>query len=239
MASYHMALKSHGKGKARDRSKYISRQGKYNDRTEDLVATGSGNLPEAVNGNPYSFWKNADKHERANGSACREFELALPGELTLEQHKEVLHQFIGAAFRDKPFEYAIHRPNGAISGTSNPHAHVLVSDRVSDGIDRPLEQIFRRYNPHYPSRGGCRKDSGGKPAHVLREELIAKRKLWADIQNAALARYGHAARVDHRTLEQQGINRAPEYHLGPARIRNMSNDAKEQYVARRQATRDE
>ncbi|WP_075122974.1 MobA/MobL family protein [Burkholderia paludis] len=234
MASYHMAIKSHGKGKAADRSKYITRQGKYNDRIEDLVATGHGNLPEAANGNPYSLWRNADKYERANGSACREFELALPGELTLEQQKEVLHQFINDIVGDKPYEYAIHRPSGAISGTSNPHAHVLLSDRVSDGIDRTLDQMFRRYNPHYPARGGCRKDSGGKPAHIVREELIATRERWADIQNEALKKHGHTARVDHRTLAQQGISRAPEHHLGPARVRNMSSTDKERYVTARE-----
>lgn len=237
MATYHLKVKSHGRGHAEDRAKYINREGKYDDHEDDLVASGSGNLPEAANGNPYDMWKNADKYERANGCACREFELALPIELALEQQKEILHQFINEAIGDKPYQYAIHEPAGALSGESNPHAHVLFTDRISDGIERPLSQMFQRYNPHYPSRGGCPKDSGGKPPHVQREELIAKRKLLADIQNSLLEKYGHAARVDHRSYKDRGIEREPEHHLGPARIRNMSKEDKEQYVEARMMQR--
>lgn len=230
MSTYHLRVKSHMKGKAADRSTYIAREGKYSYRSDDLVATGSGNLPESAKGNPYSLWKNADKHERANGCAAREFELALPTELTLEQQKEVLRDFIDGVIGDKPFQFAIHQPVGALSGQSNPHAHVLVCDRILDGIERPIDQIFRRYNPHYPSRGGARKDSGGKPAHVLREALIAQRKLWADIQNAALERHGHTARVDHRSLEEKGIGRAAERHIGPGAIRHMTEEDKARLV---------
>lgn len=226
MSTYHLRVKSHMKGKAADRSTYIAREGKYSHRRDDLVATGSGNLPESANGNPSILWKSADKYERANGCAAREFELALPAELTLEQQQEILHEFIDSAIRDKPFQVAIHHPIGALSGQCNPHAHVLVCDRIPDAIERPIEQMFRRYNPHYPSRGGARKDSGGKPAPVLREELVAKRKLWADIQNAALERHGHAARVDHRSLEAQGVDRAPEQHIGPGAIRHMTKEDK-------------
>jgi hypothetical protein len=233
MSTYHLRVKSHMKGKAADRSTYIAREGKYSNRADDLVVTGSGNLPESANGNPYCLWKSADRHERANGCAAREFELALPGELTLEQQKGVLHEFIDGAIGDKPFQFAIHQPVGALSCQSNPHAHVLVCDRIPDGIERPIDQMFRRYNPHYPSRGGLRKDSGGKPAPVLREELVAKRKLWADIQNAALERNGHAARVDHRSLEAQGIDRAPERHIGPGGIRNMTEEDKARLVQAR------
>jgi hypothetical protein len=233
MATYHMRIKSHGKGHAADRSKYIAREGKYVDRSEDLVATGSGNLPECANGNPNEFFKSADRYERANGCACRELELALPVELTVAQQKEILHEFINGVIGDKPYQYAIHHPAGSLSGQSNPHAHVLYSDRVSDGIERSLDQMFRRYNPHYPSRGGCPKDSGGKEPQTLREEMLAQRKLLADIQNSALEKYGHAARVDHRSYKDQGIEREPEQHLGPAYIRRMSDDDKAQYIETR------
>jgi hypothetical protein len=40
---------------------------------------------------------------------------------------------------------------------------------------------------------------------------------WAAIANEHLAEHGHAARIDHRTLEAQGVlDREPTYHKGPA-----------------------
>ncbi|MBJ3457182.1 MobA/MobL family protein, partial [Salmonella enterica subsp. enterica serovar Agona] len=41
------------------------------------------------------------------------------------------------------------------------------------------------------------------------------REAWADHANRALERAGHDARIDHRTLEAQGIERLPGVHLGP------------------------
>lgn len=42
------------------------------------------------------------------------------------------------------------------------------------------------------------------------------RERWAEMTNLALERAGHAARVDHRSLEEQGIDRIPGYHMGPS-----------------------
>lgn len=42
------------------------------------------------------------------------------------------------------------------------------------------------------------------------------RKQFADLQNAALARVGSTARVDHRSYERQGVERAATVHEGPA-----------------------
>ncbi|WP_259662986.1 MobA/MobL family protein, partial [Escherichia coli] len=39
------------------------------------------------------------------------------------------------------------------------------------------------------------------------------RLAWADHANRALERAGHDARIDHRTLEAQGIERLPGVHL--------------------------
>ena len=42
------------------------------------------------------------------------------------------------------------------------------------------------------------------------------RAKWADLTNERLRENGIAARVDHRSLEAQGIDREPTQHLGPA-----------------------
>jgi hypothetical protein len=47
------------------------------------------------------------------------------------------------------------------------------------------------------------------------DDLEAVRAKWADLTNERLRENGIAARVDHRSLEAQGIDRAPTKHLGP------------------------
>jgi hypothetical protein len=164
--------------------------------------------------------------------------LALPRELDHAQQQAIVEEMIAATIGDKPYHYAIHNPRGAIDGADQPHVHVLYSDRKADGIERSPEQHFRRYNAANPAAGGCKKDSGGKGPQALREEVIGWRKTWASVQNRALEKYGHTTRVDHRSLDAQGIAREPESHLGPARIQRMTpeqrtihRDAREGYEA--------
>lgn len=232
MACFHHSIKSGKKGSAAEHAAYISRKGKHN-RREDLVATGHGNMPEWASSNPSVFWKAGDKHERTNGAVYREHEIALPSELTSEQTLELVEEYIDQIVADKPYEFAIHKSNSSIQGATNPHLHLMFSDRLHDGIDRKPEKLFKRYNAKQPENGGCKKDSGGKSLVELREEIIKTRKLSADLQNAALERYGHSSRVDHRSLKEQGIVRPPERHLGPARIQAMTREQKENIVKAR------
>lgn len=222
MASYHCTVKVGAKGSGGSHSDYISREGKYSKenarRYEDLDSTGHGNMPAWAEHNPAHFWNAADEHERANGAVYREIEIALPRELTPEQNRELVADFIRQELGDRhAYQWAIHRPKAALEGKEQPHAHIMYSERTRDGIERDPAQYFKRYNSKHPERGGCRKDSAG-----TEERLQATRERWADVQNAHLERYGHAVRVDHRSLKDQGIDREPEKHLGPKRARAMS-----------------
>ncbi|CAJ5232782.1 DNA strand transferase [Burkholderia pseudomallei] len=233
MASFHHCIKSGKKGTAANHAAYITRQGKYSQR-EDLICIGHGNMPAWAKDNPSLFWKAGDKHERANGAVYREHEIALPAELTLEQQEALAVDMVKAMAGDKPYQFAMHSPRSALEGKTNTHLHLMFSDRMQDGIERSPEQTFCRYNAKHPERGGCRKDSGGKNRLALRDEVIQTRKTCAELQNAALERHGHTARVDHRTLKERGIGRTPERHLGPARINQMSSEEKTMYVANRE-----
>lgn len=232
MTSFHYRIKSGKKGAAKEHAAYIERLGRYEGR-EDLVHAESGNLPDWANGNPATFWKAADAYERANGAAYHEHVVALPNELSLEQNRALAIRLAGALVGGKPFQLAIHAPEGKLGGITNPHMHLMYSDRVQDGISRSPERMFSRYNPKQPQDGGCRKDSGGRSPMVLRDEVIARRKMIADIQNQTLAEHGFTARVDHRSLREQGLQRRPERHLGPARIKNMSDEEKAQFATLR------
>lgn len=232
MASYHFEIKSGKKGAATEHARYITRQGKFAER-KDLLATGYGNLPAGADGDPSTFWHNADLHERANGAAYREAIIALPNELGPAERRQFLDEIIPELIGDRPYQWAIHGPEGKLEGIRNVHAHVMYSDREPDGVARPIEQVFRRYNREHPDRGGRRKASGGRSRLQLRDELIAKRKLVADVENKMLADVGSTERVDYRSYKDRGIERKPERHLGPARVNRMTSVDKAVYLSRR------
>lgn len=168
-------------------------------------------MPTWAQANSADFWQACDELERANGRAYREFEVALPRELTHEQQRELVRQFVSEQLGNKHvYEWALHD-----KGDGNPHAHIMFSERMQDGIERERKQFFKRANSKSPERGGCTKDDGwrgtkGNPPVRLQEA----RGRWADLQNAHLERAGELARVDHRTLTAQGIDRIPQLHVG-------------------------
>ena len=230
MASFHHRIKSGKRGTAAEHAGYIERRGRYIDR-EDLVYAEFGNLPDWSKDNPQEFWKAADTYERVNGATYREHVIALPNELSMEQNCVLAERLALELVGTKPFQLAIHASEGKLGGTTNPHMHLMYSDRVQDGINRSAERMFSRYNAKHPETGGCRKDSGGRSPMVLRDEVIATRKKIADIQNQTLEEHGFDTRVDHRSLREQGRGRRPERHLGPTRIKYMSDGEKALYVA--------
>ena len=225
MASYHLTARIGAKGKAASHAAYISREGKYSghERYEDLEATGHGNMPKWAEQEPGHFWNAADEHERVNGSAYREIEVALPRELTPDQRRELVEDFMRGELGDQHvYQWGIHNPKAALEKGEQPHAHIMYSERRLDGIERDPDQFFKRYNAKNPERGGAQKSSGGKARGELKDELLATRQRWAEIQNEHLARHGHDTRVDHRSLNDQGIDRAPEKHLGGAGVRALA-----------------
>lgn len=232
MASFHHQIKSGKKGSAQHHAKYINRDGRYSTR-EDLIHAAYGNMPDWCRDNPNMFWSMADLHERANGAAYREHVIALPNELTAEQLIALAERMVRELIGTKPYQYAIHAPEGQLGGIRNPHLHLMYSDRMPDGVQRPAERVFARFNPGCPGSGGWRKDSGGMNRLELRSQVIATRKAIADLQNEALTEGGYDARVDHRTLREQGQQRRPERHLGAARVRDMSPDERAAYAAHR------
>jgi len=215
MAIYHLTVKSisRGKGSAKGRSDYIEREGKYQKDAAEIVHKESGNMPAWAEPEPREYWQAADDYERANGRLFKQVEFALPRELTPGQQIELARAFCRelAHCPDGPLPYsmAIHQGHGQ----GNPHCHLMISERVNDGHDRSPATWFKRASPGAtPETGGAKKTTALHP----QEWLISTREKWADRANIALARAGHHASIDHRTLAAQGISRIPTYHLGPA-----------------------
>lgn len=154
MATYHFEIKS-GRN-ASDHADYVARQG-FHRKREDLVESGHGNLPAWANDDPKVLWKAAEKFERKNGAVYREAIIALPGELTTEQNKVLVNDLVSKLCPGKSFQFAIHAPTSSLEGESNPHVHLMTSDRMQDGIERPAERFFRRYNSKQPEGGDARR----------------------------------------------------------------------------------
>ncbi len=231
MATFHHRITS-GRN-AIEHVKYIEREGRDSKR-EDKVYNESGNLPEWSDSNQ-TFWRAAERGERKNGAVYRGNTIALPAELTVDQNIELAKALCQILFPNKAYTMAVHYARGTVSGRLNPHMHTMSSDRIKDEHNRPPEHWFARSNPKHPEQGGCRKDSGGRTPFEMKNELTAMRKTIAETINGALARHGHASRVDYRSLRDQGKAREPERHLGPARIKAMTLEERARYTQQRDA----
>lgn len=239
MASYHLSVKTGGKGSASPHADYISREGKYaREKDSDLEHKESGNMPAWAAYKPTEFWKAADTFERANGCTYREIEIALPRELKPEQRLELVRDFVRQEIGDRhAYQFAIHNPKAAIAGGEQPHAHIMFSERMNDGIDRDPQQYFKRANSKAPERGGAKKARFGETPTERKEHLVAQRERWADLQNKHLERYQHTDRVDARSLKAQGIEREPERHLGAGQVQRFDTAQLQAILERRDAER--
>ncbi|MEJ3976703.1 MobA/MobL family protein [Providencia rettgeri] len=239
MASYHLSVKTGGKGKAASHADYIAREGKYaREKDNDLEHQESGNMPAWTAHKPSEFWKAADTFERANGCTYREIEIALPRELTPAQRLELVRDFIQQEIGDRhAYQFAIHNPRAAIEGGEQPHAHIMFSERLNDGIERDPQPYFKRANTKNPERGGAKKARFGETPTERKAYLIAQRERWADLQNKHLERYQHPDRVDARSLKAQGIEREPERHFGAGQVRQFEPAQLHAVMERREAER--
>jgi len=64
------------------------------------------------------------------------------------------------------------------------------------------------------------------------KEITGIRKHWEELTNEYLKSQGIEARIDHRSLEAQGIDREPQSHLGPA-VSGMQRRGMETQVGER------
>ena len=177
---------------------------------DDLVHAEHGNMPGWAQEQPQSFWRAADTFERANGRLYSEMEVAIPRELVPHDRLELVREFLQVAIGEyHPYSCAIHNAK-ALDGGEQPHAHIMFSTRVLDGIERDPPDFFARANTTQPELGGAAKDT----TWYAKSTLQALRRDWADITNRTLERAGFAVRIDHRSLAARGIDRAPEPKMG-------------------------
>jgi hypothetical protein len=148
-----------------------------------------------------ALWNLAEHAElRRNARVAREYEVALPAELTPEQRVNLTMAFareISERYR-VVVDTTVHAPRPG-SDQRNYHAHLLSTTR-----EATIEGLGRKSIPE--QRDARRRQSGLLRA---REEFKFLRERWATLTNEALRQAGLDARIDHRSLEAQGIDREP------------------------------
>ncbi|MGH8298139.1 MAG: MobQ family relaxase [Steroidobacteraceae bacterium] len=152
-----------------------------------------------------TLWNTAEKAEQqSNSRVAREYQVALPLELSAEQRVALARTF-SREIADRynvAVDLAIHapRPEG---DPRNFHAHLLATTRevTPEGLGPKtgLDMDVR-----------WRNELGLPP---FRQEFRMLRARWAELTNEALREANFEARVDHRSLKEQGIDREPRPRL--------------------------
>ncbi|NKL36979.1 Ti-type conjugative transfer relaxase TraA [Rhizobium leguminosarum bv. viciae] len=153
-----------------------------------------------------ALWNAAERAEkRSDARIAREFEIALPHELTPDQRLVLTRAFAlhlanryGAAV-----DFAIHRP-GEGSDIRNSHAHLMMTTREVTEAGLGDKTLLERENRwllanHLP------------PSQLQLKEL---RQVWEHLANTHLERAGLDIRIDNRSHLEAGITIEPTEHVG-------------------------
>jgi Ti-type conjugative transfer relaxase TraA len=151
------------------------------------------NAPEAWSDRE-RLWNDVEAFEiRKDAQLAREVEFAIPREMTRAQGIELARDFVQSEFVDRGMiaDLNVHW-DLAEDGMPKPHAHVMLTMRAVD-----------------------EKGFGPKVRDWNRTEMVERwRERWAEIANERLAELDIDARIDHRSLEAQGIALEPQSQIG-------------------------
>lgn len=199
MAIYSLNISSIGKtthrsGTAGAYIKYIARESA---EPELFAGGGIPNDPKDAR----NFVDRGERADRANARIADKLRGALPVELSHEERAALVQAFGERLSEGRvPWYAAIHQCG---EDEHNPHFHMLVRDR-----DRETDKRVVRLSDSARDWKAAGRPGDAPCAYV--------RELWEEIANEALERAGHEERIDRRSLEDQGIDRTPQIHLGPA-----------------------
>jgi Ti-type conjugative transfer relaxase TraA len=147
------------------------------------------------------LWNEVEATEkRKDAQLAREVEFAIPREMTKADGIALARDFVAREFvaRGMVADLNVHWDIGK-DGEAKPHAHVMLAMREVG------EEGF-----------------GAKVRDWNRTALVEQwRERWADHVNARLAELDIDARIDHRSLEGQGIDLEPQDKIGPAASRRL------------------
>lgn len=211
MAIYHLTTKSVSRSKGQSAiasAAYRSGEKIENERTgeiADYTRKKEVDYKEIIgfDGSRSELWNKAEQAEkRKDATLAKEYEVALPKELNREQKIELAREF-GRYLHERhkvAVDVCIHKID-----SDNPHAHILTTTREVKTGNELGDKAQREWN-----------DTKRK-AHGLagrKNDLLEAREQWEGFANLALERAQQTARIDHRSLKNQGIEREPQIHVG-------------------------
>lgn len=141
-------------------------------------------IPESADRNflkPAYLWNTIEKSEkRKDAQLAREFNIALPVEMTDEQKKALAIDFCQEHFVKNGMiaDIAFHKLD-----SDNPHFHVMLTTRSLTPDGSEFGHKVREWNS--------------------KEQLQEWRKSWADTANEHMQKAGIDAHIDHRSLKEQ------------------------------------
>uniref|UniRef100_UPI0035CC911C Ti-type conjugative transfer relaxase TraA n=1 Tax=uncultured Sphingomonas sp. TaxID=158754 RepID=UPI0035CC911C len=157
------------------------------------------------------LWNAVEAAEkRIDAQLAREIEFAIPRELSKEDGIALARDFVRSEFVERGMvaDLNVHWDIGA-DGLAKPHAHVMLTMR--DVTEDGFGQKNRDWN---------------------RTDLLEKwRERWAEHANQRLAELDIDARIDHRSLEAQGIELEPQHKIGPAAARMAEQGVASERIA--------
>ena len=231
MAIFHMSFSNISAGKGRSAiasAAYRSGEKLFDDKEgrsyfyarsvmpESFILTPK-NAPKWAN-DRQKLWNEVEKKDRkANSRYAKEFNVALPVELTNEEQKALITKFVQETFVDKGMvaDVAIHRDH-----EENPHAHVMLTNRPfnpdgSWGLKSKTQYVLDKNGKQLLTKNGNPKQrkiwlvDWDKPGKV--EEW---RHAWAEEVNSLFQAKGMPERISEKSYEEQGIEKTPTKHEG-------------------------
>jgi hypothetical protein len=155
--------------------------------------------------NRASLWNTVEAAEtRKNARVATEIQVNLPHELPAANRVALARSFskeVADHYR-VAVDLAVHEPRPA-GDPRNHHAHLMLTTRevsatglgAKAGLNMQTSERIRMGLPN------------------MSQEVTAIRERWATLTNDALKEANIAARVDHRSLADQGIDREPKPHI--------------------------
>ncbi|MGY4791037.1 MobQ family relaxase (plasmid) [Pediococcus pentosaceus] len=158
-----------------------------------------------------------DKDRKANSRYAKEFNVALPIELSTEEQKELLTAYVQENFVNAGMvaDVAIHRDN-----TDNPHAHVMLTNRPFNpdgtwGLKAKTQYILdENGNKTFTKSGFPRQKKIWLVDWDKKEKITEWRHNWDTAVNKVLEAKNLLDRISEKSYEEQGIDEVATQHEG-------------------------
>lgn len=169
-----------------------------------------------------TLWNAVEQIEKSSkAQLAREYEVALPVELSREEQIKLVRDFAKENFVDNGMcvDFSIHDKEDG-----NPHAHIMLTTRPIEqdnswGVKQKKEYILdKNGQKQYDKKKQTYKCKTVKTTNWDSKEFLQRsRESWAEKINQELEKKSLPQRIDHRSLKEQGVDRVPTIHEGGAR----------------------